>query len=404
LLIKNNETLRAYRIRLRALLDSQFSVNISKSKPKSPENNTNLIQLKLNQLKTRKKISLLKPVEEKTRTIRVYKPIKDPYFVGNLLSRQNFTSFQVLLNLLNEQVSVFPYSKINPSTVPAEVKLENFKRKTAETLKTFKSPSLKLEKIKEIREKYSWVKRIYFNIQKVDCMTKAFIVNLPCVFDKSGFLDTAVESFRLLEGHVHLILVIPSESLLVSVTQSAERWKIAFSAIYSIESKENNKKIKKNQKLLDYSAIFLDFHCFEPSEDCLIFAVHDIEDFDGMTQDEMIGLQVGSSVKLFVQNIPLNSQEFSKQPVTVLMFQTEIDQDCENLLKAAEIFLGFLRFNFSLRNNFNLTMVLKESNWDLVESCLPCKASLMYETLIQCYRGWNEEGRRKGFLFNFFVY
>ena len=402
LLIKNNESIRAYRIRLRALLDSQFSVNIPKDKVKSPVNATNLIQLKINQIKTRKKINLLKPIEEKTKDKikKTYKPCKDPYFCVNILQRTGFTSFLNLLNIFNEPVPAFPYCfRIARDLNNVEVRLDDRVKRIEKSEQVSKFQGLELERIKVLREEFRWMKRVWINVQKVDCMTKALIINLDCIYHSSHFLPSAFEALQLLEGHLHLILVIPSTVKLPPLLDKLKSLSISFSAIYQTTP------CKNLHSLADYSSIYLDFHCFEPSEDCIIFSVHNYEDLSEAAQDQLVGMQIGSLIKLFVENIPIISHEFSKQPITVMMYRPEIDDSCEALLNFADIFLAYLRFNFSLRNNFDVKKVVRDAAWEVVESNLPFKAAVSYRKMAEVFRDLpRSREESKWFANNLFLY
>ena len=402
LLIKNNESIRAYRIRLRALLDSQFSVNITKDKVKSPVNATNLIQFKINQIKTRKKINLLKPIEEKAKDKmkKTYKPCKDPYFCVNILQRTGFTSFLALLNIFNEPVANYPYCfRIARDVGSLEVRLEDSVKNVQKSDQVLKCPGVELKRIKAVREEFRWTKRVWINVQKVDCMTKALIINLDCIYQSNQFLPSALEALQLLEGHLHLILVIPPTLEVPPLLDKCKSLSICFSAIYIFTQSKNP------YTLLDYSSIYLDFHCFEPSEDCIIFSVHNYEDLSEAAQGQLVGMQIGSLIKLFVENIPIISHEFSKQPITVMMYRPEIDDSCEGLLNFADIFLAYLRFNFSLRNNFDVKKVLRDAAWEVIESNLPFKAGLSYRKMAEVYRDLarsRDEG--KWFANNLFLY
>ena len=378
LIIKRNETLKAYRIRLRALLDSQFSVNIPKIKPKPASNASNLFQLRPTESIPRKRLDSLKPIESyfQPRAFKLYKPSQDPYFFANIQQKGNFSSFISILNIFTDTIAGFTYCG-KPPKKPSDIKIFVNETKILNQLNEKPHPVAELKKIRRIREEFPWTRRVFYSPQRVECFNKIFVLELESVLVNGTFLEYAAEALRIVSGMVQIIFVIDKGTDVQKVLDQVERIQVVCSAVYEIENS------KGKMGFLDYSQIFLDFQCFEPCDDCLVFTKHYLEDLDS-DKKEFVGRQVGCSIKLNVMKIPLFSHEFPRQPILVTLFSEKIDCDCSNLVRVSEIVMGYIKMNFSMRNLLSFSKILK--NCEVVESDLPHRSIVPHHVLIDYYK------------------
>lgn len=381
LIIKRNETLKAYRIRLRALLDSQFSENIQRIKHKPVNTSQNFLNVRISEVNPKKKLSLMKPAENilSSKAFKIYKPSKDPYFFGNIQQNVNFSSFSSILNIFYDTYSWFTYCGKAPKEAnDIKIFFNDHKIINGPGLKPL--PVAEIKRLKKLREEFPWARRIYYKKANVDCANKAFIIELACIFSNGMFLEYAAEALRILSGIIHIIFFIDAgytEQTGQDVLAEAEKVQIKCSGLYVIE----NTKVKS--PFVDFSQVFLDFQCFEPCEDCLVFARHYLEDLEG-DRKYFVGKKIGCSIKLNIRKIPLFSQEFPRPPITVSLFMPEIDSDCSNLVKLSEFLMSYLKFNFSLRNLINFQKILKD--FEVLESDLPHRSIVSNKVLIDYYQ------------------
>ena len=401
LLIKKTESLMAYRLRLRTMLDAGFTprpVRISSQKSKLREQgSTNAIALKNSPHSSketpkkffpkRKTISLARKCAPRT-----MKTASDPYYYTNITAGCNFTPFYNLLGIYTDNLGNFSYFKtVSKDNIRSEIIMASpelirkstqrtYRVENSKTAQMFKEDTPRknefLNSKENIKKYWPWVSSIYHNPQKVKCIAKLFIVNFESIVLESNFtIRTQIaEAFKSLKDYFHLIIVTSkSESKIANLEILAlfESMDLEVSAIYQIINMK-----KHSRHIIDYSQIYCEFRCVNPRRDCLIISHHSLCDIQEVHESEIVGRNLGTRTKFHMDRIPIPSLEMKLQPIFILLNNPLLESQVEILGKISQDLIDFLENNYYQRNSFDFEAFMKEKEYKLIWCDLPYKEAI----------------------------
>ncbi|OMJ82263.1 hypothetical protein SteCoe_17042 [Stentor coeruleus] len=382
LIIKRTESLVAYRIRLRALLDGEFASQTDKFIIKNSTSlgqTPNIAELQISPLQGKSKYPLLKrPLNFlNKKPARNFKALNDAYYFVNIFQSGKFASFYSLLNIFTENTNSYPYCMRTKEPPKPEIPIisngeipKDWVKCTCHQGLIDTSEDLSLKKIplvEKIQEFYPFATPIFFKLQNVSCITKAIIINFESIYEeKTSSISSAVKkALKLLNGCFHLVFVTNNPTNLTTILLQSEVENLNISGVYKIANNTS-----KRICYLDYSQIFLDFQCSNPRKDCLIVSNHNIFDYKEQFTEDMIGYKIGTTIKVNIEKAPIISYEFDIQPITILLPNPNYPWKFSFFVEFAEDLSEYILENYYFRNTCDFESILESKNYNIVSSSL----------------------------------
>lgn len=373
LLIKKTETLMAYRVRLRTLLDTEYKPDRTISQNSRVAESTRTVNFKIalphkgKKIIPKKKISLVRKIKKK-----VLKTANDPYYFANIVTSSNFTPFYKLLNIYADTLGNFSYcNKACKENLRSEIVIPFVENKSLPC-----KCGEKNGKRKGNGGSWPFLTMVYHDLRRVICIGKLLIVNLESVLLENSrvFRSWILEFFQEFCQIFNVVIVTcrQGEHVASEVLEIFALENLSISGIYQVVNSE------ANQGLLDYSQIFIKFHCMNPRKSCLIITHHRLYDPSEVTAEEMIGKKIGTRVKFNTELVAFPKADWKIQPIQfVLSSPSNAESGLENLIKFSKYIKDLFNRRFYLRNSFDFETVLREAGFPFTFSELPYMQFLM---------------------------
>lgn len=382
LIIKRTESLAAYRIRLRALLDGEFASQADKFIIKNSSSlgqSANIAELQISPLPGKSKYPLLKrPLNFlNKKPARNFKALNDAYYFVNIFQSGKIASFYSLLNIFTENTNSYPYCTRTKEPPKPEIPIipngeipKDWVKCTCRQGLIDADEDLSIKKfplIEQIQEFYAFATPIFFKLQNVSCITKAIIINFEAIYEEKtlSITSAAKKALKLLNGCFHLVFVTNNPTNLTTILLQSEVENLNISGVYKIANIKS-----KRVYYMDYSQIFLDFQCSNPRKDCLVVSNHNIFDYKEQFTEDMIGYRIGTTIKINIEKAPIISSEFDIQPITILLPNPNYPWKFSFFVEFAEDLSEYILENYYFRNTCDFESILENKHYNIVSTSL----------------------------------
>lgn len=320
---------------------------------------------------------------------------EDPFHFANMIKNSCFSPFHSILDGQNEYTSnPFPYC----SRIAKQVNLKTIikKKKKLKPLPTYacrcagkfrilsgkEEQKIILPKVYELKRKVPFLSRVHFYPQRVQSFRNLIILNFEGTFghNKQGLIvkKGTWKILKVLSSFFQLILVISNRGLLRDkLTQVFDEKGVKLAGIYI--SYCTNKVSREIEKVQNYSQIYEDFDCMNPSKNCAIISCHRLADFSENMNDFIYRKQ-GTGLKLNSEKVPVVCQEYPVSPFVILLPSFDISTDLNFLNEITEK-IALIMQNFkSYKETFDFSEFFKNSDFKIIASHAP--QSVVVETLL----------------------
>lgn len=334
-----------------------------------------------------KKISLSPLRVEKSFNFSI-SPKNDPFHCSSILKKSYFSSFSSIIDRKHDyNNSPYPYCSIKqtgtiqriipiskPSYPKPEVSCACISKHIASS---FEETSDFLPKLLEVRDKIPSLSRIFFYPQSVFNFQTLFIINYDSIITSAPVPIHVWKLFASISQQFQLILIISNTNPKKNdIPLEFEKRKIILAGLYYSNSMTVHSR--ELAKLLNYSQIYIDFHCKSPEKDCLIVTGHRlIEEPDDIS--DVVALNFGIKPKLNVENAPVATFEYPNTPYAVLMGKSEVLSRGSFLGKIVDDILAMIKKFQNFLGKFEFSQIFRMEKYKIVETAIA--DFILFETM-----------------------